>query len=66
MADDLVGVVARDRRRERRIEFEEFRGVCVGVLVAAGLDDTADVGDIALRDPDPAPDQIGDRGDVEL
>jgi len=63
---DLVGVRGRDVCRECRVDLDEFRGVCVRGRVAAGLDDTADVGDTALRDPDPAPDQIGDRGDVEL
>ncbi len=66
MLHDLVGVCGRDVGRECGIDLDEFRGVCVRVLVAAGLDDTADVGDAALRDSDPAPDQIGDRGDVEL
>ncbi len=64
--EDLIGVVGRDRSRQCRVEFEEFRRVLVGVRIPAGPDDPADILDVALGDIDSFPDQVGHVLDVEL
>ena len=64
--EDLVSVGGRDRGRQRRIEFEEFRRVRICALIPAGPDDPADISDAALGDVDSFPDQVGNVLDVEL
>ncbi len=64
--EDLIGVGVRDRGRQCRIEFDEFRRVRVCRRIPAGPDDPADISDAVLGDVDSFPDQVGYVLDVEL